>query len=76
MPAATLPPDKPTAAPRCATQRHRSPAVARVGLATLYEARELIEPALHSPERRSDAERVSANLDHLIAVARERSWPL
>jgi len=57
-------------------RRHRSPAVARVAVATLREARELTAPELHSPERRSDAQRVSLDLDYLIELARGRSWPL
>ena len=73
--------DKPTAEPRQVWNRHRSPAVALVAAATLREARELTAPELHAPELhapdlRSDAQRVSADLDYLIELARERSWPV
>jgi transcriptional regulator with XRE-family HTH domain len=44
----------------------------RVGITDLRAARALTDPAMH-PERRDEAQRVSATLDHLIEVAEQKA---
>ena len=57
-------------------RRHRAPAVARVAVATLRDLRRLAEIDLPEGEREELCRKLAPQIDHLIAAAEERSWPL